>query len=66
MLRIYRLKSLPHIVYLRKMRVSLYQMGWQLGRHLLIGTNAKDLSPEKFTSYCFSKKLSVSLYQMGW
>ena len=41
-------------------------MGWQLGCHLLTGTNAKNLSPEKFTSYCFRKKMSVSLYQMGW
>ena len=66
MLRIYRLKRLPHIVLVRKMSVSLHQMGWQLGCHLQTGRNVKDASPEKFNSYCFSKKMSVSLYQMGW
>ena len=33
---------------------------------LITGRNSKDLSPEKFTAYCFSTKISVSLYQKGW
>ena len=40
-------------------------MGWLFSCRLLTGRNVKDLSPEKFTSYSFSKQASVSLYKMG-
>ena len=48
------------------MSVRLYQWGWQLSCQLLTDRNVKDLSFDKFTSYCFSKKMSVRLYQWGW
>ena len=41
-------------------------MGWLFSCRLLTGRNVKDLSPEKFTSYSFSKKASVSLYKTEW
>ena len=64
MLRIYRIESLPHMVLEIKW-MYLISNGMEFSCHLLTGRNVKDLSPEKFIVYRFSKKISVRLYRIG-